>query len=79
MMAEPSYVFSRGAPASVRYVHYLGSSSINIKLDKLIDILDSLYIQHWMWRYQTGYILHPKVDTSKDNLKVADIACGTGY
>ncbi|CAD6582664.1 MAG: hypothetical protein ASARMPREDX12_000999 [Alectoria sarmentosa] len=37
-----------------------------------------LYFQHWMWRYQTGYLLHPNVVTTKEGLKIADIACGTG-
>ncbi|KAL9042132.1 MAG: hypothetical protein Q9214_003876 [Letrouitia sp. 1 TL-2023] len=31
-----------------------------------------------MWRYQLGYLLHPKIATSVQNLKVADVACGTG-
>ena len=31
-----------------------------------------------MWRYQTGYLLHPSIDTNKEHLRIADIACGTG-
>lgn len=31
-----------------------------------------------MWRYQTGYLLHPNIDTNKEYLRIADIACGTG-
>lgn len=31
-----------------------------------------------MWRYQTGYLLHPNIDTNKEHLRIADIACGTG-
>ncbi|MCJ1303443.1 hypothetical protein MMC08_006253 [Hypocenomyce scalaris] len=37
-----------------------------------------LYFQHWMWRYQTGYLLHPEIPLDKEGLKIADIACGTG-
>ena len=31
-----------------------------------------------MWRYQTGYLLYPNIDTNKEHLRIADIACGTG-
>ena len=31
-----------------------------------------------MWRYQTGYLLHPNIDTNQEHLRIADIACGTG-
>lgn len=31
-----------------------------------------------MWRRQLGYLLHPSIST-KEGLRVADVACGTGY
>ncbi|CAD6591305.1 MAG: hypothetical protein ASARMPRED_005303 [Alectoria sarmentosa] len=37
-----------------------------------------LYAQHWMWRFQLGYLLHPTIPQDKEDLKIADIACGTG-
>lgn len=37
-----------------------------------------LYLQHWMWRRQLGYILHPRIPINLEPLKIADIACGTG-
>ncbi|KAJ5735702.1 UMTA methyltransferase family protein-like protein [Penicillium malachiteum] len=36
-----------------------------------------LYFQHWMWRRQLGYLLHPKISV-QENFRVADLACGTG-
>jgi len=37
-----------------------------------------IYLQHWMCTWETGFLLHPEIPTNKENLKVADIACGTG-
>ncbi|MCJ1353415.1 MAG: hypothetical protein MMC33_003401 [Icmadophila ericetorum] len=36
-----------------------------------------LYFQYWMWRRQLGYLLNPLIPLT-DDMKVADIACGTG-
>ncbi|KAF7884303.1 uncharacterized protein EAF02_004639 [Botrytis sinoallii] len=37
-----------------------------------------LYLQHWMCQYETGFILHPAIPTDKKDLKILDVACGTG-
>ncbi|PVI01660.1 hypothetical protein DM02DRAFT_524537, partial [Periconia macrospinosa] len=37
-----------------------------------------LYLQHWMCVSETGFLIHPQVPLSKQNLKVADAACGIG-
>lgn len=37
-----------------------------------------LNLQHYIWTQMFGYLLHPSIDTSIDNLKVADIGTGTG-
>lgn len=34
-----------------------------------------LYLQHWMWRRELGYILHPKISISQGT-RIADVACG---
>ncbi|KAF2641440.1 S-adenosyl-L-methionine-dependent methyltransferase [Massarina eburnea CBS 473.64] len=36
------------------------------------------YMQHWMWVSETGFLIHPHVPLNRENLKIADIACGTG-
>ncbi|MCJ1252157.1 hypothetical protein MMC30_009396 [Trapelia coarctata] len=37
-----------------------------------------LNLQHYLWKQMFGYLLHPSIDTSSENLKVADIGTGTG-
>lgn len=38
-----------------------------------------LHLQHWVWKYQLGYDLHPQIDVSKKTaLKIADVAAGNG-
>ncbi|KAL8722511.1 MAG: hypothetical protein Q9225_001027 [Loekoesia sp. 1 TL-2023] len=34
-----------------------------------------LYIQHWMWRRELGYLLHPAIPVG-EGTRIADIACG---
>ncbi|ATZ51101.1 hypothetical protein BCIN_06g05350 [Botrytis cinerea B05.10] len=36
-----------------------------------------LYVQHWLWQRLVGHLLHPCIPV-KENIKIADIACGTG-
>ncbi|KAJ8059161.1 hypothetical protein OCU04_012135 [Sclerotinia nivalis] len=36
-----------------------------------------LYVQHWLWQRLVGCLLHPSIPI-KENMKIADIACGTG-
>jgi hypothetical protein len=38
-----------------------------------------LYLQHWIWNYQTGYVLHPSIPRSKHGLRVADMGTGNAY
>ncbi|CAD6442881.1 e36562f9-003d-49ac-b33d-270b4734531d [Sclerotinia trifoliorum] len=36
-----------------------------------------LYLQHYIWKRQLGHLLQPCIPLTK-NIKVADVACGTG-
>ncbi|KAF7896625.1 uncharacterized protein EAF01_009028 [Botrytis porri] len=36
-----------------------------------------LYVQHWLWQRLVGHLLHPSIPIRED-IKIADIACGTG-
>ncbi|KAF7894318.1 hypothetical protein EAF00_007832 [Botryotinia globosa] len=36
-----------------------------------------LYVQHWLWQRLLGHLLHPSIPIKQD-IKIADIACGTG-
>ena len=47
---------------------------------KRLNVRQRLYLQHLMWRRELGYLLNPHIPTHKDpNVKIADVACGTGY
>lgn len=36
-----------------------------------------LFMQHWFFQLQLGYVLHPSIP-SKPDIKIADVACGNG-
>ncbi|KAB8299129.1 hypothetical protein EYC80_001238 [Monilinia laxa] len=36
-----------------------------------------LYFQHYLWQRLLGHLLHPDIPI-KEDIKIADIACGTG-
>ena len=37
-----------------------------------------LNLQHFLWKQQLGYNLHPLIPTDNPELKIADVATGTG-
>ena len=42
--------------------------------------MNRLNLQHFLWKDQTGYLLHPSVRLSGiENPKIADLGTGTGY
>lgn len=54
----------------------------SVHLSEFIELMlngSRLYLQHWMWRRNFGYLLHPKVPIEKDkDINIIDVACGTG-
>ncbi|KAF7959350.1 hypothetical protein EAE96_000970 [Botrytis aclada] len=36
-----------------------------------------LYVQHWLWQRLVEHLLHPSIPI-KEDIKIADIECGTG-
>ncbi|CAD6445869.1 d765ac0a-58c1-485a-8da0-e412675a045b [Sclerotinia trifoliorum] len=46
-------------------------------LDRTILGSSRLYMQHWLWQRLAGNLLHSSI-AIKENMKIADIACGTG-
>lgn len=42
------------------------------------DWTDRLNLQHFLWKQQLGYNLHPQIPTDSPDLKIADVATGTG-
>ena len=71
-MSQDLLAFSRETDASVRQV----KSCLDI-LTALIS--DRLYLQHWICITQTGFLIHPAIPSNQEGLKIADVACGTGY
>ncbi|RAK95951.1 class I SAM-dependent methyltransferase [Aspergillus ibericus CBS 121593] len=55
----------------------LKSKTAGYVLQRDLQASIRLYFQHWMWRRQLGYLLHPQIPI-KDGYRVADVACGTG-
>ena len=37
-----------------------------------------LNLQHYIWVGMFGYLLHPDIPYSEENLRIADIGTGTG-
>lgn len=40
---------------------------------------DSINLQHYLMTELLGYLLHPDIPLQNANLKIADIAAGTGW
>ena len=39
-----------------------------------------LNLQHYLWKDQTGFLLHPDIPLDgRTELKIADVGTGTGY
>ena len=69
---EDHYILSRGFAANVRFVlEYRARSEINSRTIRL-------NLQHYLWKDEVGYLLHPSIPLDVENLSVADIGVGTG-
>ena len=44
------------------------------------DVIAStrLNLQHYIWKENIGYLLHPSIKLSGDNISIADVGTGTG-
>ena len=38
-----------------------------------------LNYQHFLWKEQLGFLVHPSIQVARPDVKVADIGTGTGY
>lgn len=48
------------------------------RLNRDVVASTRLSLQHYIWKENMGYILHPSIDTSRPNLSIADVGTGTG-
>lgn len=70
MASEDDYVLGRNLADSVRYFPPIPSCA-----SKLISI--RLNAQHLLWKFHTGYELHPDIPVN-DEFKIAELGTGTG-
>lgn len=59
---------------------FLEDSSWRIEPAKSASTHRRLNLQHYLWKDQTGFLLHPAItlDTSRTDLRIADVGTGTG-
>lgn len=48
------------------------------RLNRDVAASTRLSLQHYIWKENMGYILHPSIDVSRPNLSIADVGTGTG-
>ena len=69
---EDHYVLSRGFAANIRFaLEYRSGSGNNSRIIRL-------NLQHYLWKDEVGYLLHPSISLDVEDLSVADIGVGTG-
>ena len=73
--SEDPYVLSRNVAATVRQV----SRPLSGLFREGADNNGRLNLQHYIWKEESGYLLHPSIPTDQENLSVADVGTGTGY
>lgn len=48
------------------------------RLNRDVAASTRLSLQHYIWKENMGYILHPSIDVSRPDLSIADVGTGTG-
>ncbi|KAA8643883.1 hypothetical protein EYZ11_006633 [Aspergillus tanneri] len=48
------------------------------RLNRDVAASTRLSLQHYIWKENMGYVLHPSIDVSQPNLSIADVGTGTG-
>lgn len=49
------------------------------RLKRDITATTRLNLQHYIWKENIGYLIHPSVDFSSPTLTIADVGTGTGH
>ncbi|MCJ1225629.1 hypothetical protein MMC12_002278 [Toensbergia leucococca] len=47
-------------------------------LNRNVAATARLNLQHYIWKEEMGYLLHPSIPNDRENLRVADVGTGTG-
>ncbi|EAW21020.1 class I SAM-dependent methyltransferase [Aspergillus fischeri NRRL 181] len=56
----------------------VSSASDPYRLNRNIAASTRLSLQHYIWKENMGYLLHPSIDVSRPDLAIADVGTGTG-
>lgn len=75
---------TRAYASTARYIETLTEETIRCQDDRkrkhMPTPMNRLNLQHYLWKDQTGYLLHPSIPLSEiENPKIADVGTGTGY
>ncbi|KAH1303825.1 hypothetical protein KXX11_001668 [Aspergillus fumigatus] len=55
----------------------VSSASDPYRLNRNIAASTRLSLQHYIWKENMGYLLHPSIDVSRPDLAIADVGTGT--
>ncbi|GFF44508.1 hypothetical protein IFM58399_07313 [Aspergillus lentulus] len=56
----------------------VSSASDPYRLNRNVAASTRLSLQHYIWKENMGYLLHPCIDVSRPDLAIADVGTGTG-
>ncbi|KAL5363156.1 S-adenosyl-L-methionine-dependent methyltransferase [Aspergillus floccosus] len=56
----------------------VSSASDPYRLNRDVAASTRLSLQHYIWKENMGYLLHPAIDVSRPDLAIADVGTGTG-
>lgn len=57
----------------------MSAASDPYRLNRDVAASTRLSLQHYIWKENMGYLLHPAIDVSRPDLTIADVGTGTGY
>lgn len=57
----------------------MSAASDPYRLNRDVAASTRLSLQHYIWKENMGYLLHPDIDVSRPDLTIADVGTGTGY
>lgn len=75
MVLTVDYVFTREYLDNNRYECYAHPSS---ELTDQVPFTYRINLQHCLWTELFGYLMHPKIPTTGQDMRIADVGTGTG-
>lgn len=72
-MSQSNYVLGRDYLAATRYVNQRPWHQ-----DSQLKMQARLNLQHFLWKQNLGYCVHPGIPVHREGLCIADVGTGTG-